>query len=165
MTECSFEGCSKPLKCSGWCSGHYEQHRKGATLKPLRPRSWAGLSCHCGQPIKAKGLCQKHYDLTRTNRQGTLEQRRSRILRFHYGMTLDEYNKMHRDQDGLCAICHNPESAQNAGIVKNLAVDHDHATNRIRSLLCQNCNTAVGLLKDDPKLAEKVADYLREWGK
>ena len=42
----------------------------------------------------------------------------------------------------------------------SLAVDHDHATGAIRSLLCLNCNRAIGALKDDFVLAARAAAYL-----
>lgn len=41
-----------------------------------------------------------------------------------------------------------------------LVVDHDHMTDRIRQLLCNNCNTAVGLLRDNPVTATELVVYL-----
>jgi len=34
---CSFDGCDKPLASRGYCYGHYDQMRRGVTLKPLHP--------------------------------------------------------------------------------------------------------------------------------
>jgi hypothetical protein len=53
---------------------------------------------------------------------------------------------------GACAICSR---------VATLHIDHDHATGKIRSLLCPPCNKALGLLRDSPEIAQKAADYLR----
>jgi hypothetical protein len=41
-----------------------------------------------------------------------------------------------------------------------LVVDHDHMTDRVRQLLCNNCNTAVGLLRDNPVTATELVVYL-----
>lgn len=72
-----------------------------------------------------------------------------------YGIGLDEYEAMEKAQKGLCALC------ETKGNGKRLAVDHDHETGVIRALLCQDCNTAIGLLKDDPQLMEEAAHYVR----
>lgn len=68
------------------------------------------------------------------------------------------------EQAGLCAICGNPEHRHDpSGRVKRLAVDHNHATGAARGLLCQDCNTAIGLLSDDPHRASRAVAYLQKW--
>ena len=61
------------------------------------------------------------------------------LLRRKFGITLAEYDRMHQQQDGLCAICRRPERAVHArtGRLKSLAVDHNHTTGKIRGLLCR----------------------------
>lgn len=89
--------------------------------------------------------------------------RRCRDLRRLYGpkMTAARYAKMWKEQDGLCAICHRPETAvMRHGIVQSLAVDHDHETGEVRRLLCQRCNTGLGLFGDDPERLMDAAKYL-----
>lgn len=93
----------------------------------------------------------------RSNRKRTYEQRKKEWLKRLYGITLDEYRKIWRSQSGLCKICKGLDSR---GF--ELSVDHDHETNQIRGLLCQACNRALGLMRDDPKLLRKGAEYL-EW--
>ena len=41
-----------------------------------------------------------------------------------------------------------------------MCVDHDHATGEIRGLLCVNCNSAIGKLRDDPILLQRATCYL-----
>lgn len=74
-----------------------------------------------------------------------------------YGITREQYNKLLLGQDGKCAICRRPEPG---GRGDYFHIDHDHATNRIRGLLCYRCNTILGLLHDDPALAAAVGRYL-----
>lgn len=74
-----------------------------------------------------------------------------------FGITVDRYNEMLAEQNGVCAICAgNPRGQWN-----RFHVDHDHNDGKIRGLLCQDCNTALGLLKDNPNLMEKAASYVR----
>lgn len=60
---------------------------------------------------------------------------------------------MHDYQEGKCAIC---------GIVPSdgLVIDHNHNTNKVRELLCNRCNPAVGMIGEDPHIARKIIDYL-----
>jgi len=41
-------------------------------------------------------------------------------------------------------------------------LDHNHRTNKVRGFLCQPCNQAAGLLRDDPDRAMMLAAYLRK---
>jgi hypothetical protein len=84
---------------------------------------------------------------------------RNSKMKKQYGITLDEYNEMWASQKGCCAICGTHQNEKNDG--KSLAVDHNHETGEVRGLLCVNCNTAIGQLKDDPELLLKAVDYLR----
>ena len=77
-----------------------------------------------------------------------------------FGMSQERYEAMLRTQGGVCRICRQSEKAMRRGRVMSLAVDHDHATGAIRSLLCLNCNRAIGALKDDFVLAARAAAYL-----
>jgi len=77
------------------------------------------------------------------------------VLRTKFGITLLKYNEMLASQGGLCRGCSAPSSAKGT-----LHVDHDHKTGRVRGLLCVACNTAIGLLQDDPSLCRRMADYL-----
>lgn len=75
-------------------------------------------------------------------------------MKKQYGITLDEYATLLASQGGACAICRRQETG------KRLAVDHDHTTGVVRGLLCQKCNTALGLLGDDIHLIDAAWTYL-----
>lgn len=77
-----------------------------------------------------------------------------------YGITAEEYAALLDGQGGLCAVCSRPETAKRRGIVKTLAVDHDHDTGAIRGLLCTKCNTAIGLLDDSEERIAALARYM-----
>jgi hypothetical protein len=69
---------------------------------------------------------------------------------------------MLKEQKGVCAICHQPETAiGRGGKVVNLGVDHDHVTGQVRHLLCYRCNTSLGLLRENPEIIERMLSYAR----
>lgn len=65
------------------------------------------------------------------------------------------YNKLYKAQCGLCAIC-----GERCSSFKELAVDHCHTTGKVRGLLCMQCNTALGQLKDDVNRLQRAITYL-----
>lgn len=79
-----------------------------------------------------------------------------------YGITLSDYERMHAEQSGRCKIC------GGEGFVMDkdrhslkLVVDHCHVTDKVRGLLCHNCNRALGLLKDNIQTLENAIAYLK----
>ena len=83
---------------------------------------------------------------------------RDRNLQNRYGIGHEEYLELFEKQDGKCKIC---ETTSNRKL-KHFAVDHCHDTGDVRGLLCSNCNTAIGLLKDNPDLLRAAAKYIEE---
>jgi len=86
------------------------------------------------------------------------EKIRAKSLRRHHKLTLEEYTAMWDWQQGLCYICGNPPTGKS----KWLCVDHDHATNVKRKLLCQSCNKGLGNFKDNIELLRLAISYLEE---
>jgi hypothetical protein len=82
----------------------------------------------------------------------------ARRIRREFGLTVEEYETKLTAQNGVCAICRRLCSTN-----RNLSVDHDHQSQRVRGLLCVKCNTMIGLADD---LAERLiiaAQYLEFW--
>ncbi len=69
---------------------------------------------------------------------------------------LEDYNALLKSQNGVCAICRQPEMVEG----KSLAVDHDHMTGEIRGLLCNLCNRILGYAKDSVVTLSSAIDYL-----
>lgn len=78
-------------------------------------------------------------------------------IRRDFGLTPDGYKSLWKRQRGLCAICRSPLTDK-----PHPHIDHDAVSMRVRGLLCVGCNFALGYLKDDPKIVERAAKYLRE---
>ena len=77
-------------------------------------------------------------------------------MRWHrkstYGITESQFQTLMLIQCGKCAIC--------TEIMKSPHVDHDHATGRVRGLLCRTCNVGIGMFKNNPDLLQVTIDYL-----
>ncbi len=84
------------------------------------------------------------------------DQIRDYNFRFKYGISLETYNEMFAKQNGCCAICSTHQSI----LSKSLAVDHNHITGKVRALLCDACNRALGFSKENIEILKKMIDYL-----
>lgn len=84
--------------------------------------------------------------------------RREQKYKNRYGVAIKWFNKMFRIQKGRCAICGVHQSL----LIQRLHVDHNHKTNKVRELLCLNCNRGLGYFKDSAKLLKMAADYLEK---
>lgn len=83
-------------------------------------------------------------------------------LKKRFGISLEQYAALLEEQDHVCKICGNAEKSvdHRTKQVRQLAVDHCHTKGHVRGLLCSDCNTAIGLLRDDPELLRKAAKYV-----
>ena len=87
-----------------------------------------------------------------------------------YGVPMSHLASLLADQRGRCGICLTwweecpapKQSRYESVFVQHLYVDHDHATGRIRGLLCNNCNAAIAFLKEDARIVDAAAEYLRK---
>ncbi len=84
---------------------------------------------------------------------------RSKVLLKSYGIDSEEYDRLLCLQSGVCAICKRPEACKRRGKILPLSVDHDHATGKVRGLLCTICNRGLGCFKDNPELLRSAAAY------
>ena len=125
-----------------------EYCNKGHLLEETRVVYSNGKS-RCGKCVSVKNIAY-----ARANKQSV----KSSQLKVRYGITLEDYNKLLTEQGNVCYICKTtPNSLA-------LSVDHNHITGNIRGLLCSNCNTLLGLAKDDVNILKAAIDYLENNG-
>lgn len=86
--------------------------------------------------------------------------RKNTDLKSAYGITLADYELMLKSQGGKCAICRSPDS-KSPSKYHSFFVDHDHANGKVRGLLCFNCNSALGLMRDSQRNLVRAIEYLR----
>ncbi len=102
-------------------------------------------------------LCDKKRQKVSRDKHSRVRPYDSSGYKYHikakYGISLDTYEALLQVQNYVCAIC--------GGNGKNrLSVDHDHATGKIRGLLCRACNVGIGNLRDSIDIIEKAKLYL-----
>ncbi len=74
-----------------------------------------------------------------------------------FGLTMEQRAAMITAQGNRCAICNTDTPTR-----RGWCVDHDHATGKLRKILCAPCNSMLGLAKDDVKILARAAAYLEE---
>lgn len=98
-------------------------------------------------------ICTKDYQSTRPRDKDVYDDWR---LKKTYGISLETYKQLLTIQLSGCAICgYIPVDGE-----RRLSVDHDHNTGAVRSLLCQRCNTALGMINDNEELLKAMIDYI-----
>lgn len=145
------KGKNKPCRS---CSNSIQRGGSG-NCRPI------GSTKLCSKCNTIKSLSQFHqyknkryHSLCNECKRATFREYQREIGRFkRHGITKEDYEKMERDQDNKCKIC-----AQ----TKALYIDHCHTTNRIRGLLCRDCNTAIGLLKENIDFFRRAIDYIKD---
>lgn len=172
---CSFEGCADNQHAKGYCHAHLRQLNKGQVLKPkvIRERNNGGVRCKfedCPRRANNKGYCKNHYEQAKKGRipsdlvltdcavlncikpaiaHGLCDRHYYKV--HHYKMTPEEVIILYSD-----ATCANPGCSS----TYQLHVDHDHKTGKVRGLLCNTCNTSLGLLSEDKNRITGLITYL-----
>jgi hypothetical protein len=98
-----------------------------------------------------------------TKAEKNAAKRKVRLAR--HGWTPEMYAASFIEQGGRCMLCRKTQPARKTGNGRTdvLCADHNHTTGEPRALLCDTCNTALGLLKDSPALCRAAAEYLEAW--
>jgi Recombination endonuclease VII len=72
-------------------------------------------------------------------------------IRRRYNLSPEQHADLQAQSGGKCTAC---------GLFRELVVDHDHRTDDVRGMLCQQCNAAIGMANDSPEVLRKLAAYL-----
>ena len=97
---------------------------------------------------KIKVYSKRHYW---ENREKNLSDKRYK----KYGITQEEYLRIVRLQEYKCAVCFKEDKI-------NLSVDHNHKTGKLRGIICNRCNMALGNVGDSPQVLRSLANYLEK---
>lgn len=96
-------------------------------------------------------------------RQSELERgRRTRYRLKKYGLTIAQYEEILKQQKGLCAIC--GSSLVLGALPCRNSANVDHKEDRVRGILCNGCNQALGLFRDDTDVLIRAVEYVLDNG-
>jgi hypothetical protein len=104
--------------------------------------------------IKCKECCKiAEKDYHRRNPTKKINRnRKDMITKLGLPITVAEHYQMIVDQDNKCAICKNE--------MQKPCIDHNHSTKVIRKLLCQHCNSLLGMAKENVQILENAIEYI-----
>lgn len=133
--------------------------RKPNTLcKPCSVKSAASYAHKYKEKVRAY---KKEY--CKINKDKNSERARNWKLKTEYGMTPEDYERMFEAQNRVCAICKKEEyKLDGQGKLQRLCVDHCHVTKKVRGLLCNLCNVALGSFKDNEENMLIAIEYLKK---
>ena len=146
-----------------------EKLTPGPRNRPGQWGKWKGKICAqegCDKDVYCRGYCATHYNKKRwadgvRPPSCNAESMRAARIKYRYGITAEDYERLNTVQGGKCAICGQPPGDNvRAHWGGKLCVDHCHETGKIRDLLCNDCNLAVGYAKT-ADIAQAIADYIR----
>ncbi len=87
-------------------------------------------------------------------RKARLSSFRNKALLRRYDITLKQHKQMYLDQNGCCVLC------RDSVPYDKIHTDHDHATGKVRGLLCCRCNMGLGFWKDSVESLYQAIAYL-----
>jgi len=103
---------------------------------------------------------QKAYSKAYSKEYGSTPERKAykkkHNLMKKYNLSIDAYNFLLLSQNHCCAIC--DTNIKETG--RFCHVDHNHATGKVRALLCHNCNSTLGYVKESQKILASAIEYL-----
>lgn len=107
---------------------------------------------------KSSGRQSYCIECTKADRQARKLARRDSLKR-NYGMSPSDEERLWEEQGGLCAVCDQP-MVRGARGRSAMCIDHDHESGRVRAMLCNECNTALGMLAEDPDRIFNLLAYV-----
>lgn len=78
--------------------------------------------------------------------------RRDQYLKRTYSLSLADWESMFVSQGSVCKICKKRK--------KRYDTDHDHATGKVRGIICHRCNVMLGHARDNQAILLAGYQYL-----
>lgn len=125
------------------------------------------VCCECGEEKPLNNFVPDKTGRSKFGKIGFCNQCRSMREKFskikrYYGISREEFLEVLEEQNGKCAICDidmETFSFEN-NKANTLCIDHCHTTGKFRGLICNNCNRAIGLMKDNENILLSAYKYI-----
>ena len=102
--------------------------------------------------------CKPCHQQYKRDSETTPQNRKAEKLQLRYGLTYEQWEQMREAENFSCMICGISEEE----LGKRLDVDHCHLSGKVRGVLCNPCNTTLGHARDNIKILEAAAQYLKD---
>jgi hypothetical protein len=132
-----------------------EQHRKKSLEWYRRNRDRVNEQRRAHRLVNLDEIRKRE----RSSRAKNPERTRRNKLKYLYGITPEAVEAMLIKQGNACAVCHTDKWGSHGPVV-----DHNHASKKVRGILCQKCNLALGAADDDPARLRAMATYAEREG-
>lgn len=169
VKECKITGCVKNVKARMMCSKHYTREIRGQVVEKelyisdterecakcgvIKPNDEFYSHTHIGRTCKPCGV-QVRKKWKKDNPEAYSESCSKSNAKRKYGE--DGLELWHRIRAGEpCQVCGRVDSN-----TKNMHIDHNHTTGKVRGILCNSCNMALGSMREDPEAIVKLLHYL-----
>lgn len=154
---CANPNCKKEKKISEFVKDKRNKDGLTSRCKDCRNEHYNNYYKQNPEKQKEKNDSQKeNRQLYYNSEDGIISSRKTHLKRM-YNISLEDYNEISIKQDHKCAICGGYETYYRN---KVLCVDHSHDTGEIRGLLCNTCNRALGLFKENFEILQNAINYL-----
>ncbi len=110
------------------------------------------------------GKCKRCFIKRQQEKYDPVKNRETSLRRL-YGIGIEDYDRMFTEQGGRCKLCDtaDPGGRQSGrGKVNVFFVDHCHTTGKVRGLLCNTCNRAIGQVGENLSFFQKAINYLQK---
>lgn len=123
-------------------------------------KSGLGVASRC--KVCANSESRKHHHRKMQHVPSYIQAKRDNHFRTRYGISAAEYDRLceQANVDG-CAIC-GRKQALGSRWKDKWHLDHCHSTNKVRGMLCGNCNRGLGQFQDNQEIMMKAIEYLKK---
>lgn len=144
----------RKMQARGLCKPCYDKWLKKENAEYKANQKQNTKNWFAKNPEKAKLIQERRRHKDRTDPERRLRYK-NRWLKREYGITIEQYLNLIEIQNNSCALCY-----RKPGKIA-LHVDHCHKTNKVRGLLCHQCNWYLGTIDADPTIINRIIEYLK----
>lgn len=123
-----------------------------------------GIASHCRPCSNLISRGRNSHPVVKEKRHDKYIRNKYRLINNNliqkFGITHEDYMSILASQNNVCFICGRNELENK----KRLAVDHDHKTNKIRSILCASCNLCIGFIEKNNIDTDSISRYCAKYG-
>ena len=141
----------------------YQENNKEA-IKEYREKNKERIAAHKKEYRKTnkEQIAAYNKKYNEKNKEQIATYKKIYRMKLLYNLSPDDFNSMINKQENKCKLClvdflydkHNTKPF----------IDHCHTTNKVRGLLCLNCNSGLGHFKDNTERLTQAINYLQENG-